>query len=225
MAKAIGALAAAGHPVQISGVISRGRPDWAGAVPIALSLDELDTLPDVLIDFSLPEGTELAAAWCGRHRVPLLSGVTGLPPAAHAALSLTAEASPVLWSANFSIGVNLLAQFCGRVAAVAGPGATVQIEDIHHQWKKDAPSGTALMLGESIRAQWPTGPVDIDYQSRREGEVIGEHRVRFELAGETVILSHAALEREVFARGALAAAAWLARQPAGLYTAADWLAA
>lgn len=225
---AIGAGGAGGSSspgVEITAIVSRRQPEWTGAPPFVPSLDALDRLPDVLIDFSLPEGTERAAAWCGAHRVPLLCGVTGLPPSAQAALSRAAESAAVLWSPNFAIGVNLLAQFCGRVAAVAGAGAAVRIVDIHHQWKKDAPSGTALMLGETIRAHCASGPVEIGYESRREGEVIGEHQVRFELPGETICLSHAALEREIFARGALAAAAWLARQPAGLYTARDWLAA
>lgn len=214
-----------GGPVHIAGVVSRNKPAWVNVLPHVPSLDQLQELPDILVDFSLPAGTALAADWCREHRVPLLSGVTGLPPAVLALLSEAAQEAAVLWSPNFSIGVNLLAQFCSRVAAVANPGATVHIEDIHHQWKKDAPSGTSLMLGEAIATHWSAGPPEIDYQSRREGEVIGDHHVRFELAGETITLSHAARDRRIFARGALAAAAWLARQPGGLYTTADWLKA
>ena len=88
-----------------------------------------------------------------KNDVALLSGVTGLPVDVKAALSTAAERVPVLWSPNLSLGVNLLAELAKQAAAVLDPETRVEIEDIHHQWKKDAPSGTALMLGETI-----TGP-------------------------------------------------------------------
>ncbi|MGH8033822.1 MAG: 4-hydroxy-tetrahydrodipicolinate reductase [Lysobacterales bacterium] len=224
MAEAIAVTASPEVSVQISAIVSRRPPAWNESIPHVPALDKLGQSPEVLIDFSLPDGTAQAAAWCRRHRVPLLSGVTGLSPDTHELLVLTAQEAAVLWSPNLSIGVNVLAHLCGRVAATVGPAAEVRIEDIHHQSKRDAPSGTALMLGETIRRHWPSGLLKIDYQSRREGEAIGEHRIRFTLGGEYIELTHEAIDRSIFARGALAAAAWLVRQPAGLYTAADWLA-
>ena len=224
MAEAIAAAATPVSPVQVSAIVSRSPPPaWSDAIPFVPVLTKLSPLPDVLLDFSLPDGTAQAANWCRKSGVPMLSGVTGLSRSVHELLALAAQEVAVLWSPNLGIGVNLLAALCGRVAAVVGPEATVRIEDIHHQWKKDAPSGTALMLGENIQRHWPSGQAEIDYQSRREGEAIGEHRVRFVLAGETIELSHDARDRSIFASGALAAAGWLAKQPAGLYTAADWL--
>ncbi|HLF29546.1 MAG TPA: dihydrodipicolinate reductase C-terminal domain-containing protein [Xanthomonadales bacterium] len=223
-AATIAAAAAQETSVEISAIVSRSQPAWDTRINYVPTLDQLGQVPQVLIDFSLPEGTATAAAWCRNSGVALLSGVTGLPPATHELLALAAQKVGVLWSPNMSIGVNLLAQLCRQAAAVAGPAATVHIEDTHHQWKKDAPSGTALMLGGAIQSHWPTGRIDIGYQSRREGEVIGTHSVTFSLPGEQIVLSHEALDRGIFARGALAAAQWLAGQPAGLYTAADWLA-
>jgi 4-hydroxy-tetrahydrodipicolinate reductase len=131
---------------------------------------------------------------------------------------------PVLWSPNLSFGVNLLAELVGRAAQVVGRDVSVAIDDIHHRWKKDAPSGTALLFGAAIARCRDGDESGITYRSTREGEVIGEHRVRFALAGEEIELVHRAGERGIFARGALEAGRWLVRQPAGFYSAADWLA-
>jgi len=199
-------------------------PDRSSDIPWVRSLDELADKPDVLIDFTLPDGTLAAARWCGANGVPLVSGVTGLPEAVRAALWEAAQEVPVLWSPNLSFGVNLLADLAARAAAVVDDDVPVWIEDIHHQWKKDAPSGTALMLGERIAGQRGESAPAIEYHSVREGEVIGDHTVRFSLAGEEFELVHRAHDRSIFARGALRAGAWLIGQPPGLYTAADWLA-
>ncbi len=135
-----------------------------------------------------------------------------------------AEKTPVLWSPNLSLGVNLLAELAKQAAAVLDPKTRVEIEDIHHQWKKDAPSGTALMLGETITAQRGSAGGEIDYSSIREGEIIGEHNISFLMAGEVFDLEHRAHDRSIFALGALGAGKWLVAQPAGLYSASDWLA-
>jgi len=130
---------------------------------------------------------------------------------------------PVLWSPNLSLGVNLLADLAGRAASVLDQTCPVAIEDIHHQWKKDAPSGTALMIGERIAQERSGDDSAIDYSSVREGEVIGEHRVTFKMAGEEFDLVHRAHDRNIYARGALDAGAWLTSQPPGFYSARDWL--
>lgn len=224
MAAAIAAVAADLEGVTISALVGPNEPDWDTGLPYVPSLTALATTPDFLIDFTLPEGTLTAAKWCSEHGVPMVSGVTGLPEAAVEALERASGQVPVLWSPNLSVGVNLLAELAGRAGAVLDDGVPVAIEDIHHQWKKDAPSGTALMLGERV-AEARAGHDDgIRYSSVREGEVVGEHTVRFSLDGEEFELVHRANDRSIYARGALAAGLWLITQAPGFYQARDWLA-
>jgi 4-hydroxy-tetrahydrodipicolinate reductase len=203
-------------------VVSRSRPGWARAWQP--SLDRLDHEPDAVIDFTLPDGTVTAAQWCGEHGVALLSGVTGLHEGAEAALRRAARTAPVLWGANMGLGINVLARLVHGAAALLPPDTAVEVLDIHHQWKKDSPSGTALLLGgEADSARYADGGPPVSYESVREGEVIGEHRVSFSLRDETITLTHAAHDRSVFARGAVDAARWVSRQTAGYYTTADWI--
>jgi len=224
MAKAISIVAASQDEVFITATVAPEAPDWESHNPHFFSLDELPALPALLIDFTLPAGTRKAAEWCAENDVALLSGVTGLPADVKAALLAAAERVPVLWSPNLSLGINLLAELAKQAAAVLDPQTMVEIEDIHHQWKKDAPSGTALMLGDTITAQRGGAGGEIDYSSIREGEIIGEHKITFHMAGEEFDLVHRAHDRRIYALGALSAGKWLVGQPAGLYSASDWLA-
>lgn len=224
MAKAITGAAAALDDLLIAATVAPERPDWQSANPHYFDLDALPALPKLLIDFTLPAGTSTAARWCAQNEVALLSGVTALPLEVKAALRSTAEKVPVLWSPNLSLGINLLSALAEQAAAVLDPQTQVKIEDIHHQWKKDAPSGTALMLGETITAQRGSAGTKLEYSSIREGENIGEHKITFLMAGEEFDLVHRAHDRSIYARGALAAGQWLVEQPVGLYSAADWLA-
>jgi 4-hydroxy-tetrahydrodipicolinate reductase len=225
MAAAIVRAAEAMQSCSVIALAGPREPEFETSVPWVESLDQLPSIPDLLIDFTLPDGTLVAAEWCRANGIPLVSGVTGLPDEVQAALQATAEKVPVLWSPNLSLGVNLLADLAARAAAVIDADAAVEIEDIHHQWKKDAPSGTALMLGARIAGERNADDDAIDYDSVREGEVIGVHTVRFRLAGEDIELVHRAHDRSIYASGALRAGIWLRQQPARLYTAADWLAA
>jgi 4-hydroxy-tetrahydrodipicolinate reductase len=228
MARAIAAAAATAGDPEIAALVGPEPPEWETTSAWFSDLGGLPgpgaLLPDLLVDFSLPDGTRAAAQWCGEHAVPLLSGVTGLPPETLEALHDTARRAPVLWSPNLSLGVNLLADLAARAAAVLDPDTPVLIEDVHHQWKKDAPSGTALMLGGIIAGQRGGDAGAIEYRSRREGEVVGEHLVRFRLAGEEFDLAHHAHDRSIYARGALDAGRWLLRQTPGFYSTRDWLA-
>jgi len=228
MGRSVFEAAAVRADVEVAGLVGPNRPDWEGAdataAPWFAQLDQLRLKPDLLIDFTLPVGTAAAAAWCGSNGVPLVSGVTGLDADARGEVQRAAASVPVLWSPNLSVGVNLLADLVRRAADVVGREAPVSIDDIHHQWKKDAPSGTALMLGAAIAGRRGGDDRGITYHSTREGEIIGEHRVRFALDGEEIELAHRAADRGIFARGALEAGLWLVRQPAGFYSAADWLA-
>jgi len=215
--------------VEICAVVSLNAPDWLAdpATDIAYfddieQLQQLDTLPDLVLDFSLPEGTAAAATWCGQHRVALLSGVTGLESQHRQTLDIAALTAPVMWSPNLSLGINLLASLAKQAVAALPANTHIHIHDVHHHHKKDAPSGTALMLGEKI-AEARSGEMP-HYSSVREGEVIGQHEITLEWLGESITLTHHAFDRGVFARGALSATRWLVKQPKGRYSADDWLA-
>ncbi len=209
--------AAAGAGYDLRAVVARHRPDWLDAALWREGMSAAPADAALLIDFSLPDGTLAAANWCAHNGVALLSGCTGLEASHEDALSRAAAVVPVLWAANFSPGVNLSLDLVARVAARAGSVQELTITDIHHAHKKDAPSGTALALGEASE------PLQPRYESIREGEVVGEHRVRFQFAGETIEVTHRASDRGIFARGALEAGRWLLEQPAGRYSALDWL--
>ncbi len=211
--------------VEICAVVSLTAPDWIGTITYFENIEQLqqlEELPNLLLDFSLPDGTAMAAEWCGQQRVPLLSGVTGLEQQHRQALDQAALTTPVMWSPNLSLGVNLLASLLKQTTAALPADTLIHVSDVHHQHKKDAPSGTALMLGEVIAAARSEGRQP-EYSSVREGEVIGQHEITLEWAGERISLAHEALDRSVFARGALSAARWLVGQAAGRYTADDWL--
>lgn len=213
--------------VEVCAVVSLNAPDWSGDAAFFNQIDQLqqlETLPDLVLDFSLPDGTAQAAKWCGQQGVALLSGVTGLQEPHIQALDQAALTAPVLWSPNLSLGINLLTRLAKQVAAAVPSDAVFHISDVHHQHKKDAPSGTALMLGAAIESTRAPGSAKPEYSSVREGEVIGQHEIRLEWAGESISLRHTALDRSVFARGALSAARWLIGKPAARYSAEDWLA-
>ncbi len=230
---------------QLLGLVSRTEPDAdLAADPLAMawyaSLDEVKKSADLLIDFTLPGGTGTAAHWCADNGVAMLSGTTGLSDKDVEALKDAALKVPVLWAPNLSYGVTLMTALVQQAAAALGASANITITDLHHQHKVDAPSGTALALaaavieGRSERLedlldpQRLQNPPDDDagelaFSSVREGEVIGEHSVRFELPDEVIEISHQALDRNVFAAGALKAGAWLVDQDPGYYTTSDWL--
>ena len=148
----------------------------------------------------------------------MLSGVTGIEAATHAELDAAAGSAPVLWAPNLSFGVNLLAGLVRQAGRALGPGTGVTIEESHHAGKKDSPSGTALFLAEQLGFEG-----EIAFHSIREGDLVGEHSVAIRFPDETLTLSHEAHDRRLFARGALAAGQWLVGQPAGRYSAADWI--
>jgi 4-hydroxy-tetrahydrodipicolinate reductase len=203
---------------ELLGVAARHRPDWLAPSLWRAGLEDLPGTASLLVDFSLPDGTSDAAAWCAGHGVALLSGTTGLDASQDMALARAAQSVPVLWAANFSIGVNLCLDLVGQIAGRLGGVRELRITDIHHAGKKDAPSGTALALGAA------TAPLQPRYTSVREGEAVGEHRVCFTLAGEELEIVHRSLDRGIYARGALEAGHWLLQQPPGRYTVDDWMA-
>ncbi len=216
---------------ELIALVSRNRPADDLGVDWYASLAELDAKAELLIDFTLPGGTRAAAQWCARHGVALLSGTTGLTAADIRALQNAAREIPLLWAPNLSRGVALMTALVRQAALAMDPAAAVTVTDIHHRHKLDAPSGTALALAAAVQeshALRAVGAGNKDgfepvFASVREGEVVGEHSVRFTLPDEVLEITHKALDRDVFARGALNAAAWLVRQPPGYYSGGDLL--
>lgn len=210
--------------VSIVGVVFGDPKDYSGnsGVEYFDSLDSahrsLGDAIDLVIDFSLADGTPVAAGWCERNQIALLSGVTGITVETQAMLDEVAGKVPVLWAPNLSFGINLLAGLIREIGPVVSGAANISIEETHHAGKKDAPSGTALFLAEQF------GSMDeIEFHSIREGDVIGEHSVTVKLPDEALTLTHIAHDRALFARGALEAGQWLVKQSAGRYSAADWI--
>lgn len=182
---------------------------------------ELHGVPgfDVAIDFSLPQGFTTILALCGERGAALVSGTTGLDAAQRDALQQAATRIPVLWAANFSLGVAVLSELVER-AAKALPGWDCDIVESHHVHKKDAPSGTALALGAAAEQ----GGASPRYASLRAGDIVGEHFVQFTGIGERIELNHRATHRDIFAQGALHAATRLPGRTPGLYRLRDLLA-
>jgi 4-hydroxy-tetrahydrodipicolinate reductase len=199
---------------------------------------------DVLVDFTRPEGTLAHLAACAAAGVGAVVGTTGLNDAQKADLAAYAKSVPIVFAANMSVGVVVLLSLVEQAAAKLGPGYDIEVVEMHHRHKVDAPSGTALQLGEAAAAgagrrlsdcavyarEGHTGervPGTIGFASLRGGDVVGEHTVVFAGTGERVELSHRATSRQNFAGGALRAAVFVAAKRAagqpGLYDMRDVL--
>ena len=170
---------------------------------------------DIAIDFTLAEATTEIAVTAAERQTPLVCGVTGLDPAAENALKAAAQHIALLYGRNMSRGIGVLSALLPSAAAALGADFKVEVRETHHIHKKDAPSGTAIALREAL------GDASIDIESRREGEVLGDHRVRFASRSESLEIAHSVGDRRVFAEGAVAAARWLVDKPPGLYEMAD----
>ena len=193
-----------------------------GALPrdvdFSTSLDP-DMPCDVLVDFSGPVAFDAALALAVERRSGFVSGTTGLREEQFASMHNAARTIPVLWAANFSLGVAMLVR-CARRVANALPDWDCDIVEMHHADKRDAPSGTALTLGETIATARGARP---HYASLRAGDIVGEHSVQFTGAGERLELIHRATNRDIFARGALEAAARIAGRGPGRYALGELL--
>ncbi|MCE2491029.1 MAG: 4-hydroxy-tetrahydrodipicolinate reductase [Alphaproteobacteria bacterium] len=195
---------------------------------------------DVILDFTAPAATARHAELAAETGAALVAGTTGLDPDQEKAVTEASAKTAIVRAANMSVGVNLLLSLTRRVAATLGPDFDIEILEMHHRHKVDAPSGTALALGraaasgrgvnhddvadrgrDGITGERRRG--DIGYAALRGGNVAGEHAVIFAADNERVELVHKATDRAIFARGALAAAIWLKGKPPGLYSMADVL--
>ena len=186
---------------------------WSRSTEIELAA--LLASADVAVDFTLPDATCKIVNTAADQSTPLVCGVTGLDPAAAESFSVAANKIPLLYDRNMSPGIAVVWNLLRQAASSFGKEFQTEIQETHHIHKKDAPSGTAIALREAL------GDDSINIESRREGEVIGDHLVRFTAAGESIEIAHSVSDRRVFAAGAVAAARWLVNKPPGLYRMAD----
>lgn len=234
----IGSEGRMGHA--LAAIIDAGPHHYAGGVDKDGDVASLADSCEVLIDFSSPQALECnlhAAIGAG---VPLLVGTTGLETKHHQAIDHAARAVPILQTGNTSLGVTLLAHLVGEAAARLGPDWDIEIVEMHHRMKVDAPSGTALLLGEAAAAARGIELADssesgrrghtgarqegaIGFAALRGGTAAGDHTVIFAGEQERITLSHIAEDRAIFARGAIRAAEWLRGRPAGRYAMTDVL--
>jgi len=234
-----GALEAKGSPA-----LGQDAGEVAGLEPLGVAITA-DPLPvfagvDGVLDFTVPAATVAFAALAAQARIVQVIGTTGFSDADLAKLDAAAQHATIVKAGNMSLGVNLLAGLTARVAQVLGPEFDIEIIEMHHRHKRDAPSGTSLMLGEaaargrgvslkdhSVRSRdgniGPRREGDIGFVAMRGGDVVGEHRVIFAGPGERIELAHIATDRGIFARGAVRAALWGRGQGPGLYSMADVL--
>lgn len=224
MGQAIIRAAAALPDVNVVGVWTRNAQQAGAALAESNSIlvtEDLDGVvepSDVIVDFSLPEGTSRVIESAVRHGKPLVCGVSGLSEAQTDALDDAATRIPVVYDRNMSLGVAVLERSVREAAASLGTDFVVEISETHHVHKKDAPSGTALKLGEAIaaaRGEPDTGAVHFEVE--RRGEVPGDHEVVMSSPTERLTFAHSVTTRQVFADGALRAARWAVDQPPGRY--------
>lgn len=195
---------------------------------------------DVVIDFTRPEGTLAYIADCVEHKVQMIIGTTGFDDAGKAAIQAAGEKIGIVFASNFSVGVNLTFKLLDMAARVLNEGYDIEITEAHHRFKVDAPSGTALRMGEVVAnalgrdlkqcavygREGVTGerdPGTIGFATVRAGDVVGDHTVLFAALGERVEITHKASSRATFANGAVRAAKWLADKPHGLFDMQDVL--
>ena len=195
---------------------------------------------DVAIDFTLPAALKSNLEWCVKRNCPAVIGTTGLDEQQKSFLEDAAKHIPIVFAANYSVGVNLLLNLVREAARVMGQTADIEILEAHHRFKKDAPSGTAVAIGEAIAdelgrdlktcavygREGDTGERQqqtIGFATVRAGDVVGEHTALFADIGERLELTHKASSRLTFAKGAVTAANWLRDKPPGLYDMRDVL--
>jgi 4-hydroxy-tetrahydrodipicolinate reductase len=170
---------------------------------------------DVLIDFSLPVSVINNLQFCLTHQLPIVIGSTGFSDLEIDMIKQASQTIPILKSNNMSIGANALNLAVNKICSLLDESWHIAIEESHHKTKRDTPSGTALMLNESIRAAG--FPNEVAIHSIRDEQTIGVHKIKFTNELEYLELQHTALSREIFARGAIRAAKWLVNQKANLF--------
>lgn len=216
--------------------VDAGELAGVGAMNVAIT-DSLDLVVndfDVLIDFTSPESSIVHIDWCAKNRKAIVIGTTGFNHAQKEQINAYSEQVPVVLAPNMSVGVNVMWKLLALATQVMGDYTDIEIVEAHHRHKKDAPSGTALKMGEVIAEvlgrdleecavygrEGITGERDrntIGFATVRAGDIVGEHTAIFADIGERLEITHKASSRMTFANGAMRAAFWLSDQDAGLY--------
>ena len=207
--------------------------------PVVRTPFELPEKPDVIIDFSHPSALDDLLSYCTMNGVPVVVATTGYTDEQIAKIKKTSEQIPVFFTFNMSLGINLLVELGKRAVNVLGGQFDIEIVEKHHNLKKDAPSGTAIMIAEALNNELdnkmhyvydrhsvrkPRDPDEIGLHSIRGGTIVGEHDIIFAGHDEVITLSHSAASKEVFANGSINAAVFLASKEKGLYDMSDLLA-
>ena len=221
-----------------SGHVNHDLGELAGigriGIPVGDSVEKLIRDSEVVIDFTAPEATAANAILAARLGKPVVIGTTGLSPDQSEVIRQAARDIPIVWAPNMSLGINLLLDLVEEVARRLGTDWDVEIMEMHHRGKVDAPSGTALALGRAVAAgrgvvfeqveqrarDGITGPRrtgDIGFAALRGGDAIGDHHVIFAGASERLELTHRATSRAIYAKGAVRAACWVVGRAPGLY--------
>ncbi|RLQ23632.1 4-hydroxy-tetrahydrodipicolinate reductase [Seongchinamella sediminis] len=248
----IEAIDLAGDALQLAAAIERPESSLVGAdagelaglgsngITVVGSLEEVIGDIDVLIDFTVPAATLANVALCAGHRVAMVIGTTGFTAEQQAEIEAAAETTAICKASNFSTGVNVCFKLLDMAARVLGDDVDIEVYEAHHRHKIDAPSGTALSMGQVVAdalgrdldkvavygREGQTGAREretIGFATVRAGDIVGDHTVTFAAEGERVEITHKASSRMSFARGAVRAAGWLHGQGAGLYDMQDVL--
>jgi 4-hydroxy-tetrahydrodipicolinate reductase len=233
-----GCAVAGGSEAPGSGYVNQDIGELAGigriGIPVGEAVDKLMRASDVVLEFTSPAATAEHAALAAGLGKAMVIGTTGLSNAQGDVVREAARSIPIVWAPNMSLGVNVLLSVVQEAAARLGPDWDIEIMEMHHRGKVDAPSGTALALGRAAAAgrgvaleeveqrarDGITGPRrdgDIGFAALRGGDAVGDHHVIFAHAGERLEFIHRTTNRAVFAKGAVRAARWVAAQPPGLY--------
>lgn len=236
--------AVSGGTEHASALLGQDLGALAGLGPLGVSAGgdaaALVAASDAIIDFTVPEATVRHAELAASAGKVLVIGTTGIDAAQTRAIEAAARHAPIVWSPNMSLGVNLLMGLVEQVAATLGPDYDIEILEMHHRMKIDAPSGTALGLGRAAAAGRGVPLEDVWVKSRdghtgkreggtigfatlRGGDVVGDHTVMFAGLGERIELTHKAADRRIYARGAVRAALWAKGRAPGLYGMKDVL--
>ena len=209
-------------------------------VPVVGAIEEVVNDFDVLIDFTTPETTIHNLEVCAAHQKKIVIGTTGFDDAGLAAIDAAAEKTAVIFAANFSVGVNLCLKLLAQAAEVLNEGYDIEVIEGHHRHKVDAPSGTALRMGQVVAdtlgrdlkecavygREGITGardPNTIGFATVRAGDIVGDHTVLFATEGERVEITHKASSRMTFAKGAARSCLWIAEKDSGLFDMQDVL--
>lgn len=242
---------ACGHMGRVLNTLIKEREDCTVCAGIDIAGDKYDSFeiyrkptdmpekPDVIIDFSHPSALDGLLSYCKMNGVPLVIATTGYSDEERSVIAAAASQVPIFFTFNMSLGINLLVELAKKATQILGGQFDIEIVEKHHNLKKDAPSGTAIMIAEAINAELDNkyrfvydrhnvrkarDKDEIGMHAIRGGTIVGEHDIIFAGHDEVITLSHAAQSKEVFATGSINAAVFLADKQAGLYSMADLIA-